>query len=882
MRFGCLITVPVLVLSAIESAPAETGRIDGGLQVLYRFESTDNGMVRDVSERGPKVDLKIDDSTATEFKDGTTGTWLQITRPTLLKATSGAKELQTEIRRSGGLTTEAWVTPANTTQDGPARIVTLSRDSSNRNFTLGQDGHRFDVRLRTTKTSTNGIPSLSTKNKSVKTDLTHVVYTFDQKTGTAALFIDGRQVQTENIGGNLSRWDPQFDLALANEISGGRPWLGQLHLVAIYSRALSAAEIQQNFAVGPAGKLSPEQLAERERRAAERHFETAVAPLLAKHCLECHDSANHAGGLDLSKKVAAFKGSENGRVLEPNRSSESRLWEAVASDSMPLDRPPLTDSEKKVLQQWIDDGAHWSLTEIDPAIYLHGGGHERFVQRLTVDEYIETVRHTLGVDIEQEARKRLPRDLRADGFTNTSYNLNVDLKHVDAYAQLADIIVSRMNVSEFVGRFSKRRRFTDNDMGEVISRVGYHVLRGPLTDREIIAFRGITTAVAGAGGTFEEAMNLVLQAMIQSPRFIYRIESQPTSGSPVPASQYELANRMSYIVWGGPPDAELMKAAENRELYGDELTKQTQRMLAHPRAVSQSLRFATDWLNLHRLNNLRPNPDRFPAWNAKLAADMKSETLAYFEAVVWKQQQPMTALLNSQITFLTPELAAFYGLPADTSQSSAQPVRYDLSRIPSRGGLLTQGSLLTVGGDDASMVTRGLLVMHEFLRGVVKDPPPCVDTTPVPTKPGLTQRAIAMGRIANASCGGCHSKFEPLAFGLEKFDGLGAFHEADEHGNKLRDDGELLIPGTAEPVRYKSSAELMDLLAESERVAQSFTWKITQFALGRPLVAADAATVDKIHQQAQANGGTWTAVLTAIVNSDLVLQTRPAVDPNHL
>ena len=246
--------------------------------------------------------------------------------------------------------------------------------------------------------------------------------------------------------------------------------------------------------------------------------------------------------------------------------------------------------------------------------------------------------------------------------------------------------------------------------------------------------------------------------------------------------------------------------------------------------------------------------------------------------------------MNSQVTFATPILAKFYGLdaraaatdsgtekrnhvlPASLRMSPAE--RFDLSRVPGRGGLLTQGSVLTVGGDDASMVTRGLLVMHELLRGVVNDPPPCVNTTPIPTKPGLTQRSIAMERINNATCGGCHSKFEPLAFGLEKFDGIGAYHDKDEHGNQLRDDGEILVPGTAESVKYSSSAELMDFLAKSDRVSQSLTWKITQFALGRPLVAEDAARVDKIHAEAQSNGGTWSAVISAIVNSDLVKMTR--------
>ena len=204
--------------------------------------------------------------------------------------------------------------------------------------------------------------------------------------------------------------------------------------------------------------------------------------------------------------------------------------------------------------------------------------------------------------------------------------------------------------------------------------------------------------------------------------------------------------------------------------------------------------------------------------------------------------------------------------------------RYDLADIPGRGGLLTQGSVLTIGGDDASMVSRGLFVLHDLLRGTVNAPPPCVNTTPPPTKAGLTQRGIAEGRIANNNCGVCHTRFEPLAFGLERFDGIGAYHEKDQHGNPLREDGEVLFPGEAKPVAYKTSAELMNLLAGSQRVQESLTWKVTQFALGRPLIAADAASVSEIHKAAQKNGGTYSNLITAIVMSDLVLQSRTEVD----
>ena len=148
-----------------------------------------------------------------------------------------------------------------------------------------------------------------------------------------------------------------------------------------------------------------------------------------------------------------------------------------------------------------------------------------------------------------------------------------------------------------------------------------------------------------------------------------------------------------------------------------------------------------------------------------------------------------------------------------------------------------------------------------------------IDTTPIPSRPGLSHRGAAQQRIDNKSCGGCHSKFEPLAFGLERDDGLGAFHVRDPHGNDLREDGEVLFPGEAKPRPFKTSAELMDLLANSERVRESLTWKIAQFSLGRPLAAREAQTVENIHRESQKQGGTWQAVIGALIMSDLVRTT---------
>ncbi len=861
-----LLGLAVGLLSSLSTIAADDKpqRVRDGLIVLYDFAENNAATVRDRSGVGEPLDLTIQDGGRVRQSKGT----LSVESPTLIASSGPARKVVEAIKKSNAITIEAWITPANVTQSGPARIVSLSASAVQRNFTLGQDKELYDVRLRSTGGDNNGLPSTSSPRKSLGPRRTHVAFTRDPS-GAATIYIDGKSVAKKKVPGDFGNWDGKHRLTLGNEVTGERPWLGTYHLVAVYDRALTESEVRRNFSAG-ASSGSTDKAADAVA-AKNAVFEAKIAPLFARHCLECHDSALAKGGLDLSRKDAALAGGESGKAFEAGK-ADGVLWDAIEADDMPKDRAPLSSDEKAALRGWLEAGAVWPLDRIDPANYVHAGhAGDVWVQRLTVTEYVETVRSTVGVDIAKEAGELLPPDLRADGFSNTAYNLGVDLKHIEAYGRLAEIIVGRMDASKFAGRFSKQRSLDADKLADLVAAMGKWLLRGPLDDEEINVYRGVASTVIGAGGDYDEAVRYIVEAMLQSPRFVYRVEDQRGDGSPRRANPYELASRMSYIVWGAPPDEALFRAAERGELADREkLAAQVKRMLDDPRTIERSRQFISEWLNLGRLDNLRPDAKRFPKWDARLAADMREETLAFFTEIVWKQKRPLGDLLDAQVTFATPQLAAHYGLkPAGDGLA-----RYDLSKVPARGGILTHGSVLTVGGDDASMVSRGLFVLHELMRGTINAPPPCVNTTPPPTKAGLTHRGIAESRVANVNCGVCHVRFEPLAYGLEKFDGVGAYHERDDHGNELRDDGEVLFPGDAKPIKYKSSAELMKLLADSQRVRESLTWKVTQFALGRPLAAADAASVADIHKTAEQNGGTYASLITAIVMSDLVQKKR--------
>ncbi len=227
-------------------ALADSAAIQGPL-ALYTFAEGAGNVVRDVSGVGEPLDLLIGEETAvTWLPDG--GLLLQA--PTILATEQAAAKLNSAIPANNELTLAVWLKPASVDQDGPARIVSLSFDPFYRNLTLGQEFGAYDVRLRSSATSENGVPSLITADNVVTTDLVHLVYTRDAS-GQATLYQNGEVAAAGQIGGDLAGWDASYRLALGNEFSLDRPWLGEYHRLALYGRALTAAEVAEQFQAGP-------------------------------------------------------------------------------------------------------------------------------------------------------------------------------------------------------------------------------------------------------------------------------------------------------------------------------------------------------------------------------------------------------------------------------------------------------------------------------------------------------------------------------------------------------------------------------------------------------------------------------------------------------
>ncbi len=352
-----IVLAAILAWGEFAASAERSQRVTKSLLVLYSFEGPAADVVRDRSGVGEPLDLQIDKRQGLDWR----GDRVVVTSSVGISSAEPARKVTAAVKQSGELTIEAWIKPSEARQSGPARIVSLSSDTSQRNVTLGQDGSKFDVRLRTTKTSTNGIPSVATLDDAVKMELTHLVYCRD-KTGVVRMFQNGKQVATQQVDGDLSNWSDDFRLLLANELTGDRPWRGELHLVGIYGRALSLDEVTQNFAAGVPAQIDYAALLPKpvDRKV---EFVKDAQPLLRERCFECHAQGNEEGGLNLGVGRLAMAGGKHGPAIVPGNSAASRLIHMVSAihktEVMPPEGKPLSSEQVGVLRAWIDQGAVW-------------------------------------------------------------------------------------------------------------------------------------------------------------------------------------------------------------------------------------------------------------------------------------------------------------------------------------------------------------------------------------------------------------------------------------------------------------------------------------------------------------------------------------------
>ena len=488
-----------------------------------------------------------------------------------------------------------------------------------------------------------------------------------------------------------------------------------------------------------------------------------------------------------------------------------------------------------------------------------------YVRRLTHWEYANSVADTLNVKLSDATLALIPVDIRANGFSNDFGGQLASFDSADQYSKTAEAVVGDLaKTPNWLTGFATCADTGATCRDSVVRGLGLRLFRRPATSDEVTAFGGLFDAAVAAGiTTAPEAAGYVVRAMLQSPQFLYRLEAQtpPAGGGNARAlDSYEIASRLSYLIWGSAPDQMLLDAAAKSELVmPDQLRAQVARMLTQPRAREIIQRYFREYLTLDDLDDAT----RGPAFTPALAAAMKKETLDDVADQLWDAKKPLVStMLTTRTTIVDPMLAQFYGLGAPDANG-----RLSLAGAPNRVGLLTHASVLTLDGDaNASIVERGLFVFRNFLCQDVPMPPP--GATSVMLAPDTaSERQKSDARLAHDPCASCHGQFDPLAYAFEPFDSMGAVQTKDVNGNAVRQDGWITKP-MASSVPYDGVATYMNLLAQDPRVAACVTAKATQFAWGRAMTDGDQCMLADIQARMSASQGqTFADLVTAVASN---------------
>jgi hypothetical protein len=369
--------------------------------------------------------------------------------------------------------------------------------------------------------------------------------------------------------------------------------------------------------------------------------------------------------------------------------------------------------------------------------------------------------------------------------------------------------------------------------------------------------------------------------MLVSPEFLFRIERDPANvaaGAPYALGDRELASRLSFFLWSSIPDDELLSAAERGKLKDPAvLAQQVKRMLADPRSSALVTNFAGQWLYLRNMRTHAPDPAAFPDFDDNLREAFQQETELFIEANL-REDLSLIDLLTANFTFLNERLARHYGVPGIYGSHFRRVTFADNSR----GGLLGQGSVLTVTSypTRTSPVLRGKWLLENILGTPPPPPPPNVPAlkdTGESGKPASVRERMELHR-KNPVCASCHARMDPLGFALDNFDGIGRWRTADE-GDTPIDASGVMPDGT----KFQGVAGLRAaLVAHREEFAYTVAEKLLTYALGRGLEYYDMPAVRKIVKDASRDGYKFQALILGVVKSYPFQYRRAAAAPERV
>jgi hypothetical protein len=406
---------------------------------------------------------------------------------------------------------------------------------------------------------------------------------------------------------------------------------------------------------------------------------------------------------------------------------------------------------------------------------------------------------------------------------------------------------------------------------EIAKRVGRRAFRRPLTaaDEQLLM---AAYAAGRDGGTYAEGIEVMIRAILQSSHFLYRLETTtPTDATAalVPLSPFELATRLSYLIWASAPDDALLDAAERGELATrEQVGARARAMLDDPRARGAVGHFFRQWTGTTRLDITSKAAALFPAFNDELREAMRAELPAFVEHVIWSADHNLRTLFTAPIAFVNAPLAELYGVAAPAGPA---PALVDLPAEHGRAGILTQAGFLSVQAhpDQTSPVLRGKFVRSMLLCDPPDAPPPDVNVSvPSIDQGGTARERFSAHLTTGAICMGCHLDMDPIGLTFENFDAIGRWRETDA-GRPIDVSGEIFnVTDAALQGPFVGARALAEKLAGSDLVRDCVATQWFRFAAGRQEAQADSCSLGTFQEALAASGGDLIELIVGMTQID--------------
>jgi mono/diheme cytochrome c family protein len=555
-----------------------------------------------------------------------------------------------------------------------------------------------------------------------------------------------------------------------------------------------------------------------------------IQPLFQQYCAGCHGPAVANAGVNLTRFATVT-------AIQQDQKTWRKVLKQLGERTMPpRGAPQPAPQQRERLAAWLTE----TLNHVDSRLLPRDPGRV-LIHRLSRTEYNNTIRDLLGVDT-RPADSFPPDGGGGAGFDNNADTLFVPPVLMEGYLQAASEILTRVKPDVLFFVRPGPRLPARAAARQIVARFAMRGFRRPVETAEVDRLMGLFDVATRRKEPFEAGVKLALKAILVSPSFLFRVERDQSSTEPYHISDYELASRLSYFLWSSMPDEALFRvAAQNRLGNPIVLQREVRRMLADPKARALADNFAGQWLRVRDLYTVaQPDPRSFPTYTPSLRDAMCEETLTFCDSV-FRENASLLRLLDADYTFLNEELARHYGIEG----VSGPELRRVTLKDGRRGGVLQMASILTLTSYPrrTSPVLRGKWVLEEIMGAPTPPPPPNAGGLPADDTPrqGLTFRQRLEQHRSKPECASCHSRMDPIGFGLENYDAIGQWR--NEIGGTPVDASGTLASGE----QFTGASELKrHLLRSREAFIHNLAEKMLAYALGRGLEPYDIPAVRRI------------------------------------